>query len=501
MRQIILIILLFSFSNISFAQEWTPLFNGQNLEGWTHVGKGKFVIKDGILKTKGGMGLLYYNQQAFENAVIKVVYKNPEGKNAGVYIRIPEKPTEPWMPVNKGYEVQIDDNGDDYHRTGVLYSLTKAKAKPKRQEWNTMEITLDGNRTKVTVNGELITDFKEGDPVPEKKIWYEPERGPRPLKGYIGLQNHGKKDVVYFKEISYKPIPPKPKQKVKTTTTSKYWAHKFATVKDVQYGKDPAQRLDIHAQGKHVGEPKYFIGASTRRPTLIYFHGGGWVQGNKESNLNAFIHYLERGWNVINVEYRLGNGTAPQAAEDALEVMRWLGKNHSKFNIDTNNVVVSGKSAGGHLALLAGLATTVDESHPNYVKTNLKVKAIINWFGITHIKSVEEFLAEKHPKWNYPLAWLKSKEQLKAVHEQYSPVYYVSKNAPAILTIHGQKDELVPFSQATKLHLVLEQEGAKNHSILVQKNGNHGGFTDEQYENAYERIFKLLEKVIDNNQE
>ena len=106
------------------------------------------------------------------------------------------------MPVNKGYEVQIDDSDDDWHRTGVLYSFTKTLAQPKLQEWNTMEITLDGERTVVTVNGTKVTDYREGGPVPEKKQKSEPDRGKRAASGYIGVQNHDDKDVVYFKEIS-----------------------------------------------------------------------------------------------------------------------------------------------------------------------------------------------------------------------------------------------------------------------------------------------------------
>ncbi len=189
------------------AQEWKPLFNGDNMEGWEHVGDGSFVVENNLLKTKGGMGLLYYTGKKFGNSRIKVVYKGAEKNNAGVFIRIPEAPTEAWMPVNKGFEVQIDDSEDDFHRTGVLYSFTKAKASPgKAGEWNTMIITLDGNRTLVHVNGELVTDFTEGDPVPEKKKSYEPDRGPRPNSGYIGLQNHGGDDVILFKEISYQPL-------------------------------------------------------------------------------------------------------------------------------------------------------------------------------------------------------------------------------------------------------------------------------------------------------
>lgn len=201
--KIILIFLLAVCSGVS-AQEWTPLFNNKNIDEWQHVGDGGFIIEDGILKSQGGMGLLWYTGQKFENVKIRIVYKGANKNNAGVFIRIPEIPTEAWMPVNKGYEVQIDDREDEYHKTGVLYSMTKAKASPGiPDEWNTMEITLDGNRTIVHVNGVLVTDFTEGDQVPEKVKSYEPDRGLRPESGYIGIQNHGNDDVIQFKEISY----------------------------------------------------------------------------------------------------------------------------------------------------------------------------------------------------------------------------------------------------------------------------------------------------------
>jgi hypothetical protein len=155
------------------------------------------------------MGLLWYNREKIVDSVVRIVYRTPDamkGGNSGVFIRIPEQPTEPWMPVNKGYEVQIDASEDDLHRTGVLYSQTKALGTPPLKEWNTMEITLDGDRTLVTVNGVKVTDFKKGDPVAEKKSKSEPDRGDRPTSGYIGVQNHSNKDVVYFREISVKKL-------------------------------------------------------------------------------------------------------------------------------------------------------------------------------------------------------------------------------------------------------------------------------------------------------
>lgn len=191
-----------------WAEDFEPLWNGKDLTGWTQVGPGRFAIENGELKTTGGMGLLFWNGGKVGNAVIRVVYKNEKkDSNSGVFIRIPEAPTEPWMPVNRGYEVQINDSEDDYHATGVLFSLTRARARPGRPgEWNTLEITLAGPLTTVTVNGELVTEYREGDSVPPKAAPSEPDRGVRPTDGYIGLQNHEDKDVVFFKEIGIKPL-------------------------------------------------------------------------------------------------------------------------------------------------------------------------------------------------------------------------------------------------------------------------------------------------------
>lgn len=197
----------------SNAQEWRQLFNGKDLTGWEQIGPGKFVVEDGLLKTIGGMGMILYPAEKFENVVIRVVYTVKDNdSNSGVFIRLPDKPKDAMDAVNHGYEVQIDNGtrhvGGDYHCTGVLYSLTKAMAHPQKSpgEWNTMEITLDGLRTIVRINGVTVTDFQEGDEVPPKTRDFEPNRGPRPSSGYIGLQNHDDLSTAYFKEVAVKSL-------------------------------------------------------------------------------------------------------------------------------------------------------------------------------------------------------------------------------------------------------------------------------------------------------
>jgi Domain of Unknown Function (DUF1080) len=201
-------------AGVADTTQWRQLFNGKDLTGWKQAGPGSHYVENGLIKSKGGMGLLYWKGEKFSNCVIRVVYAmRDSNSNSGVFIRIPLEPREEWMPVHYGYEVQIDNNPqaskeDDYHYTGMLYSLTKPLAKTGKPgpQWNTMEITLDGPRTIVYLNGVKVTDFKEGDPVPERKFDFEPQRGPRPLSGYIGIQNHSDNDVVFFKEVAVKPL-------------------------------------------------------------------------------------------------------------------------------------------------------------------------------------------------------------------------------------------------------------------------------------------------------
>jgi hypothetical protein len=213
-KQFLLLIMIFVLSAWSCQDgKWRQLYNGKDLTGWQQVGPGEFVVENGLLKTSGGMGMILYPAEKFSNVIIRVVYMVKDNDcNSGVFIRIPEKPADEWAAVNTGYEVQIDNGtrhvGGEYHCTGVLYSLTKALAHPQKQagEWNTMEITLDGQKTIVYVNGEKVTDFTEGDPVQPKTRDFEPERGPRPESGYIGLQNHDALSTVFFKEVAVKKL-------------------------------------------------------------------------------------------------------------------------------------------------------------------------------------------------------------------------------------------------------------------------------------------------------
>jgi hypothetical protein len=158
-------------------------------------------IADGILEQAGQPGAAFDR-----DATGKPSTESMEKMKASA-----EREEGPWFAVHRGYEVQIADATDPFHRTGAIYSLAPSSAVSNRPpgEWKTMIITLEGNRVFVDLEGQRITSFDPGSPeLPPRKQWYEPKREPkRPEAGYIGLQNHDPGDVVWFKEISVRPLP------------------------------------------------------------------------------------------------------------------------------------------------------------------------------------------------------------------------------------------------------------------------------------------------------
>lgn len=190
---------------------WRALFDGKSLQGWKHVGPGEFVVEDGMMRTQGGMGLLWYEREKLGDCVLKVVYRTgTERSNSGVYIRIADRPAEPWFAVHHGFEVQIMDGGAGGRGTGSIYTFAQAKSRPAHtNDWNTLEITLKGNLIKTAINGVPVSEFDASGLKPQPqdpKGEADPARGPRPTSGYIGLQNHDANSIVYFREVAVRPL-------------------------------------------------------------------------------------------------------------------------------------------------------------------------------------------------------------------------------------------------------------------------------------------------------
>ena len=244
-------------------------------------------------------------------------------------------------------------------------------------------------------------------------------------------------------------------------------------------------------------------GVTSPNPTLIYFHGGGWTNGSKEGSALTFLPYLEMGWTVVNVAYRLADAAhAPAAVEDCRCVLRWVYRNADQHNFDLDKLVVTGNSAGGHLALTTGMlpeSAGLDRQCPGNRRRawstgttsteELKVAAIINWYGITDVVDLIE--RTPGPSGSFTEAWLGSANDRAEVAKRVSPMTYVRRGLPPVLTVHGDSDPIVPYSHGVRLHQALEDAGVPNELVTVT-DGGHGGFTGAESERIYTAIRKFL---------
>jgi acetyl esterase/lipase len=234
--------------------------------------------------------------------------------------------------------------------------------------------------------------------------------------------------------------------------------------------------------------------STTPTKTLVYYHGGGWIFGAKAYSILSYLPFLERGWRVVDVEYRMAsNSLAPAAVEDTRCALRWVFRNAKQYNFDTSKIVLMGHSAGGHLSLISGMLpekTPLDNNcyaDEKYGDPKIKVAAIVNWFGITDVNDVIQGPNLK----NYAMMWMGSPKNADEIAKSVSPLTYVRPGLPPVITIHGDKDDVVPYSHATRLKEALDKVGVKNQLYTV-KGGGHGQFTREQYIPAWEEVFKFL---------
>lgn len=208
-------------------------------------------------------------------------------------------------------------------------------------------------------------------------------------------------------------------------------------------------------------------------PTLLHIHGGGWTGGSREGVVLRSLPYVQMGFAVVNVTYRLARvAPAPAAVEDCLCALRWIAENAKEYGFDLSRLAVTGYSAGGHLALTTGMipeSAGLDRQCPGVPLP--KVAAIVNWYGITDVND----LLDGANRRVYAVTWLGSLENRDAVARRVSPLTYVRKDLPPVLTIHGDADPVVPYAHGTRLQAALQGAGATSELVTIPK-GLHGNF-------------------------
>jgi acetyl esterase/lipase len=234
------------------------------------------------------------------------------------------------------------------------------------------------------------------------------------------------------------------------------------------------------------------------QPTLVFYHGGGWVGGTKEASVMSIVPWLEMGWTVVNVEYRMARvAPAPAAVEDATCALRFVVERAKDYGVDASKIVVSGESAGGHLALAVGMIpesagftrVCAGGAFRGLEMAVPKVAAIINWYGITDVK---EMLDGPNGR-SYAAQWLGTIPGRDDVAHSVSPMTYVRSGLPPILSIQGDADPIVPYSQNVRLRDALTKAGATN-DLFTVPGGGHGNFKPEERTKIYQKIHEFLAK-------
>jgi acetyl esterase/lipase len=246
---------------------------------------------------------------------------------------------------------------------------------------------------------------------------------------------------------------------------------------NISYGPYKETVLDIL-------QPK--AAANGKRPGAIAIHGGGWVGGSKEeSGRRMCLRYVEKGFVCAAVEYRLAKvATAPAAVSDVLDAAHWFEEHAKKYNVDTKRIVVTGSSAGGHLALMVGMTPKSANLGPA-----AKVAAVVNFYGIT---DVGDQLGGPHMQ-NYAVTWVPEQQGRLDLAARVSPMTYVRKGLPPILTIHGDADSTVPYEHGVKLTKALRDAGDDAELVSVPQ-GEHG-FPKAKEDEIYEHdIWPFLKK-------
>lgn len=250
-------------------------------------------------------------------------------------------------------------------------------------------------------------------------------------------------------------------------------------------------KLDIYA-------PR---GLTAPNPVVIYYHGGGWAGGTRDRAVLRLIPYLEMGFTVVNVTYRGAMvALAPAAVEDCRCALLWVIRNATQYHFDVTRLVLTGDSAGSHLALMSGMLTAaagLDRQCPSAPVPSSAgkahepgVAAIVNWYGATDVGD----LLEGPNAQGFAIAWMGSQPDRAEIAKRVSPLTYVRPGLPAILTIHGDADSVVPYRHATRLHEQLTKHGVVNRLVTVPGAG-HGDFTREQNESNYAAIREFLGKL------
>lgn len=259
----------------------------------------------------------------------------------------------------------------------------------------------------------------------------------------------------------------------------------YEITEDVAYGTNDEQKMDIYLSkdAKSYGKYNY---------TIVFLHGGGYYLSDKKAEERYIEPYLKKGLNVVNMNYRLRRGI-PTATTDLTHALNFLNENNDDYSLNMKNIVVTGFSAGAHMATNVGVSQN-NPKYPNKLNSGITITAIINFSGPVDgldvvekvfSESKDELLSEIGKSFFPSNDSYETKEKIAA----YEPITYYDKNDPPIFLWHGGKDNQIPPQTFEKFVPMLNK---KKDFVDYKPNGLHSP-NKEELKNAYVKIFAFLD--------
>jgi acetyl esterase/lipase len=187
-------------------------------------------------------------------------------------------------------------------------------------------------------------------------------------------------------------------------------------------------------------------------PVLIQVHGGGWTIGDKsQQGLMLMNRMAARGWVCVATNYRLApKHPFPAQIEDVKQAIAWTREHIESYGGDPSYLVITGGSAGGHLAALAALTPEVAEYQPGFEDADTSVSACVPFYGVYDLAGItgDRSAIEMRDYFLAPRVFRKDPEADREEFELASPIQHVGANAPDFFVIHGADDGLVSVRQA-----------------------------------------------------
>ncbi|MFO0919410.1 MAG: alpha/beta hydrolase [Planctomycetaceae bacterium] len=264
---------------------------------------------------------------------------------------------------------------------------------------------------------------------------------------------------------------------------------------DLTYGQAGEVKLQLDLARPKEGNGPF--------PAIVFIHGGGWSEGSRNAFRPLAEEAAKRGYVAVTISYRLtepdpqthlGKVPFPAQIEDCKCAVRWLRSVADKYHVDRDHIGVSGGSAGGHLSLLVGLAdeTAGLEGNGGHADQSSRVQAVVNIFGPTDLSKAYQEGEAARP---YFVALCGGTPDSAAeAYKKASPISYVSKDDPPVLTLHGEKDTLILVDQAKLLNETMKEVGVP-HELLILPDQGHG-FTGEGAKHANDALWAFFDKQL-----